>query len=204
MNTHWERANRSASVIYVAFGSWVSLDDRQLLQIITALKPYPFIWSLKKKSQAVILPVGIDDKQHLLLDWAPQRFILSHPAVRLFISHGGWNSLLESLRTAKPTLIWPFFADQTVNGYRLEYEFGTGRCIPKTDLASGQQLVTSDELASHLKEMFIREVDYFRKAQEIQKVIRHAKKNSSQLYFDEIIKTIDDHITKPTKTHREL
>ncbi|CAF1490286.1 unnamed protein product [Adineta ricciae] len=204
LDRHWERANRSACVIYIAFGSWVSHDSKQLSEITNALKPYPFIWSLKKKLQTLILPLGIDSEQHLLLDWTPQRFILSHPAVRLFISHGGWNSLLESMSAAKPTLVWPFFADQTVNGYRLEHEFGMGRHMLNTDLASGQRIITSDELTSYLKEIFAREMEYLQNAQDIQDVIFHAKENSSRLDVEKVIKIIDDQASKRMKKHHEL
>jgi UDP:flavonoid glycosyltransferase YjiC (YdhE family) len=166
--------------------------------------PYSFVWSLKVNLQVFISPLGIDNQQHLLLDWAPQRFILSHPAIRLFISHGGWNSLLESMSAGKPVLVWPFFADQTMNGYRLEHELGMGRCILNTDLTNGQRIVSSDELARYLKEMFDQEKEYIRKAQQVKKMIFHAKENSSRLYFEEIIKTIDNQLAARRKKHNEL
>ncbi|UJR12200.1 hypothetical protein I4U23_016377 [Adineta vaga] len=182
LDIHWKRANRSACVIYVAFGSWVSLEHKQLIEITNALKPYPFIWSLKNKSQAFILPLGIDTKQHLLLDWVPQRFILSHPAIRLFISHGGWNSLLESMLTAKPTLVWPFFADQTLNGYRLEYEFGMGRYILNTDLASGRKIVT--KIRAQLKEKIQVQQEYSQALQQGHDayLMEHDKKITRYIY----------------------
>jgi UDP:flavonoid glycosyltransferase YjiC (YdhE family) len=33
----------------------------------------------------------------LLAPWAPQQAILSHPATRAFVTHGGWNSVQEIL-----------------------------------------------------------------------------------------------------------
>jgi UDP:flavonoid glycosyltransferase YjiC (YdhE family) len=33
----------------------------------------------------------------LLVPWAPQEAILSHPATRAFVTHGGWNSVQETL-----------------------------------------------------------------------------------------------------------
>lgn len=191
-------------MIYVAFGSWTSLQIKQLTAIAHALMPYSFVWSLKVNLQVLISPLGIDNQQHLLLNWAPQRFILSHPAIRLFISHGGWNSLLESMSAGKPVLVWPFFADQTMNGYRLEHELGMGRCIQNTDLTNGQRIVSSDEVARYLKEMFDQEKEYIRKAQQVKKMIFRAKENSSRLYFEEIIKTIDNQLAAHRKKHSEL
>jgi UDP:flavonoid glycosyltransferase YjiC (YdhE family) len=204
LDTQWERANKSPSVIYVSFGSWASLQFEQLIQITSALKRYPFIWSLKSKLQLFISSLGIDYQRHLVLDWVPQQFILSHPAIRLFISHGGWNSLLESMSAGKPTLVWPLFGDQMINGHRLEHELGMGRCIQNTDLTNGQRIVSSDELARYLKEMFDQETEYVRKAQQVQQMILRAKENSSRLYFEEIIKTVDNQMAAHMKKHNEL
>ena len=204
LDRHWERANKSATVIYVAFGSWVSLESKQLVEIANALMPYPFIWSLKATLQTFISSLGIDGEQHLLIDWAPQRAILSHPAIRLFISHGGWNSLLESMLVGKPTLVWPFFADQTMNGYRLEYELGMGKCMTNTDLTNGQRMISSDEIKQYLKGMLDQEEKYFRNARQVRKLILRARENSSRLYFEEIIKTVDSQISARRKKHREL
>lgn len=191
-------------MIYVAFGSWVSFEAEQLIQIANALMPYSFIWSLKATSQVFISNLGMDNQQHLLLDWAPQRFILSHPAIRLFISHGGWNSLLEGMLVGKPILVWPFFADQTMNGYRLEYEFGMGQCMKNTDLSNERRIISRDELTRYLKGMFGQEMQYFRNARQVQKIISHARENSSRHYFDEIIKTVDNQIGAHRKRHNEL
>jgi len=198
LDAHWEKANRSPCVIYIAFGSWVSIDLKQLIQITNALKPYTFIWSLKSKLHPFISSLKIDLQRHLLLDWAPQRTILSHPAVRLFISHGGWNSLLESMLAGKPILIWPFFADQILNGYRIEHEFRTGRCMENT-----QKLVISEKITLLLKGMFVREVEYFEQARQIKQIISVAKENSSRIYFEEIIRIIDKQLMITSNTNKK-
>ena len=191
-------------MIYVAFGSWVSFEGEQLVQIASALTPYSFIWSLKETSQVFLSNAGLNNQRHLLLDWAPQRFILSHPAVRLFVSHGGWNSLLEGMLVGKPILVWPFFADQTMNGYRVEYQLGIGQCMINTDLANDRKTVSSAELTRYLKGMFDQEATYLRNARQVQKIISHARENSSRRFFEEIIKTVDNQIGIHRKRHNEL
>ena len=191
-------------MIYVSFGSWAYLQPKQLEAIVHALKRYPFIWSLKANLQASISPSWIDQKRHLLVRWAPQRLILSHPAVRLFISHGGWNSLLEGMVAGKPTLVWPIFGDQIINGQRLEQELGMGQCLQYTDLSNGQRLVSSDELGRHVKGMFAREAEYVQKAREVQQMMRRARANSSRVDFEKIIKMVDDQVTAQPRQHREL
>ncbi|KAI8328562.1 hypothetical protein BC941DRAFT_444655 [Chlamydoabsidia padenii] len=44
--------------------------------------------------------------------WSPQMAVLLHPSVSVFISHGGANSLMESLYAQKRLIFYPFFGDQ--------------------------------------------------------------------------------------------
>lgn len=65
--------------------------------------------------------------------WMPQYDILAHPNVRLFISHGGLFSTMESVDRGVPLLIVPFFGDQHRNGRRVE-NAGYGRVLEFEDL----------------------------------------------------------------------
>lgn len=56
----------------------------------------------------------------------PQPLLLE--AVDVFLTHGGFNSVRESLRTATPMVVLPQFADQYPNARRVE-ELGLGRCV---------------------------------------------------------------------------
>ncbi|KAH8292130.1 hypothetical protein KR054_006005 [Drosophila jambulina] len=51
----------------------------------------------------------------LIKKWFPQQDILAHPKVKLFITHGGLQSTVESINYGKPMLGLPFFADQFRN-----------------------------------------------------------------------------------------
>ncbi|MCO5567472.1 hypothetical protein L7F22_021164 [Adiantum nelumboides] len=58
------------------------------------------------------------NKKHargLLVSWAPQLDVLSHPSIALFLSHCGWNSTLEAISAGVPVLCWPLFAEQKMN-----------------------------------------------------------------------------------------
>ncbi|PPQ89615.1 hypothetical protein CVT25_012532 [Psilocybe cyanescens] len=44
----------------------------------------------------------------LISKWFPQQYILNHP----FMTHGGHNSVMESLGSGIPMICWPFEADQ--------------------------------------------------------------------------------------------
>ncbi|CAH1102051.1 unnamed protein product [Psylliodes chrysocephalus] len=52
--------------------------------------------------------------------WFPQSDILAHPNVKLFITHGGLLSTLETIYHGVPVLTLPVFADQKLNAARME------------------------------------------------------------------------------------
>ena len=47
--------------------------------------------------------------------WCPQEAVLRHQSVGAFLTHCGWNSMLESVCAGVPMLYWPFAADQQTN-----------------------------------------------------------------------------------------
>ncbi|KAE9403762.1 UDP-Glycosyltransferase/glycogen phosphorylase, partial [Gymnopus androsaceus JB14] len=113
------------SLLYISFGTlcWPEEQDRVWAAIdgLTA-KRQPFIFShpspfqqfpdeMKKK----IADSGIA----MEVNWAPQEFILAHPATGWFLTHGGWNSMQEAFMYRVPLIFWPFQADQPYNAMRM-------------------------------------------------------------------------------------
>ncbi|KAK7063326.1 hypothetical protein R3P38DRAFT_3164317 [Favolaschia claudopus] len=87
--------------------------------LITLDQPFPFIFALG--GQMASLPPSLIDRVHksgkgLICDfWVEQRAILQHGAVGWFLTHGGANSLSESLTQGIPLIIWPVAAEQPLN-----------------------------------------------------------------------------------------
>ncbi|XXG48966.1 hypothetical protein AAC387_Pa02g3273 [Persea americana] len=54
----------------------------------------------------------------VLQSWVPQAAILAHVAIGGFVSHCGWNSILESV------LAWPLYAEQRHNALQLVRDYG--------------------------------------------------------------------------------
>ncbi|KAK4312431.1 hypothetical protein Pmani_000885 [Petrolisthes manimaculis] len=81
--------------------------------------------------------------------WLPQQDILGDPRLRLFITHGGLLSTLESMYHGIPVLGMPVFADQESNMREVERN-GWGRVLTWEDLTPDTltrniQFVMTDE-----------------------------------------------------------
>ncbi|XP_010252445.1 PREDICTED: UDP-glycosyltransferase 92A1-like [Nelumbo nucifera] len=99
------------------------------------------------------LPEGFEEsvtksRQGLVVrKWAPQLEILSHKSKSVFLSHCGWNSVLESLSQGVPIIGWPLVAEQAYNSKLMEEEIGV--CV---ELARGLDgRVMSGEVEREIK-----------------------------------------------------
>ncbi|KAJ0973866.1 hypothetical protein J5N97_015831 [Dioscorea zingiberensis] len=80
------------SVIYVAFGSFAILDERQFQELALGLEltGRPFLWVVRRDitGKAIIdLPKGFKDRigdRGMVVQWSPQQEVLAHPAVSFF------------------------------------------------------------------------------------------------------------------------
>lgn len=85
--------------------------------------------------------------------WFPQPDILAHPNVKLFITHGGLLSTIESIYFGKPILGLPIFYDQHLNvqrakqaGYGLSADIWSVNATELTPLI--QELLSSPSYAA--------------------------------------------------------
>lgn len=79
-----------------------------------------------------ILPKGFLERTKgigKVIGWAPQVAILSHKSVGGFVSHCGWNSILESVYFGVPIATWPLYAEQQMNAFLLVKELGLAKEI---------------------------------------------------------------------------
>ena len=79
-----------------------------------------FIRSFRKLKQKVLWKYEADilpnkPKNVMISPWIPQRDILAHPNMKLFITHGGLLGTTEALVEGVPVLAIPLYGDQKMN-----------------------------------------------------------------------------------------
>ncbi|KAI3863905.1 hypothetical protein MKW98_031497 [Papaver atlanticum] len=124
---NWLDSKEPHSVLYICFGSMYSrLSKAQWHEIALGLEysETSFIWvirNIKQEEEESSLPEGFEDRMNankkglIIKEWAPQVLILDHPAVGGFMTHCGWNSLLEGVSAGVPMVTWPMSSEQFYN-----------------------------------------------------------------------------------------
>ncbi|CAM8947903.1 unnamed protein product [Rhodiola kirilowii] len=126
----WMNKQPDQSVIYISFGSGGSLTYNQIQELASGLKfsQQRFIWVLRpplnQNASEFFLSIDINHDHHSgvfdylpagFLDrtndvglvvpmWAPQAGILGHKSIGGFVTHCGWNSVIESVVNGVPML----------------------------------------------------------------------------------------------------
>lgn len=115
----WLNRHRAASVAYISFGSMLTPPPDELAALAEALeeKKVPYLWSFRENLKGHLLDGFFERTSSIgkVVAWAPQSQILAHSSVGVFITHCGWNSVVESITGGVPMICRPFFGDQMIN-----------------------------------------------------------------------------------------
>lgn len=107
-------------VIYISWGSVVqtsSLHEDKRIAILKALAKFPqrVLWKWENES----MPDKPDNV--FIKKWMPQRDILCHPNVKVFMTHGGMLGTSEGVHCGVAMIVTPIYGDQWLNSKALEY-----------------------------------------------------------------------------------
>ncbi|AQK91981.1 Limonoid UDP-glucosyltransferase [Zea mays] len=130
----WLDAQPPGSVVYVAFGSLVTVGCGEMLALAEGLAATgrPFLWVVRDDSRR-LLPDGAlaaCGGRGRVVAWCPQGRVLRHGAVGCFVTHCGWNSVAEALAAGVPMVGYPWWSDQFTNAKLLAEEYGVGVRLP--------------------------------------------------------------------------
>lgn len=145
-----------SSVLYVAFGSQADISKEQLYEIKTGLEKsgVNFLWAVGKNGKEVDIEFEkrVMNRGLVVRDWIDQMEILEHESVKGFLSHCGWNSVLESICAKVPILGWPMMAEQPLNVRMVVEEIKVGLRVETCD-GSVKGFVKWESLAKMVKEL---------------------------------------------------
>ncbi|KAL4577192.1 hypothetical protein LXL04_013296 [Taraxacum kok-saghyz] len=151
-----QKLGQGRSVLYVAFGSQAEISSKQLEAISKGLEEslVSFLWVVRKYEGTVVdeLQERVGERGMIVKEWVDQLEILKHESVTGFVSHCGWNSVLESICSEVPILAWPMMAEQPLNARMVAEEIKIGLRVETFD-GSVKGFVTSEGLKKTVKEL---------------------------------------------------
>lgn len=142
----WLDEKAAGSVVYVSFGTLTRFSTAELREIARGLKlsGKNFVWVISRADTDTSqwMPEGFAELMArgesglIIRGWAPQVLILNHPAVGGFVTHCGWNSMLEAMSAGMPLVTWPGYADQFFNEKLIVEQLKVGVGVGASDYAS--------------------------------------------------------------------
>ncbi|EFH46508.1 UDP-glucoronosyl/UDP-glucosyl transferase family protein, partial [Arabidopsis lyrata subsp. lyrata] len=178
----WLDEQPPKSVVFLCFGSMGGFTEEQTREVAVALdrSGHRFLWSLRRASPNImmerpgdytnleeVLPEGFLERtsdRGKVIGWAPQVAVLEKPAIGGFVTHCGWNSMLESLWFGVPMVTWPLYAEQKVNAFEMVEELGLAveirKCIRGDLLLIGEmETVTAEDIERAIRRVMEQDSD---------------------------------------------
>ncbi|KAK6136143.1 hypothetical protein DH2020_030116 [Rehmannia glutinosa] len=132
----WLGRKDKRSSVFISFGTEYFLKREEIEEIAYGLEMsnVNFIWVIRSpKGEEIkveeLLPEGflerVQGRGMIVEKWAPQAKILKQLSIGGFVSHCGWNSLMESIDFGVPIIAMPMHLDQPLNA-KLVVELGVG------------------------------------------------------------------------------
>ncbi|KAK9071704.1 hypothetical protein SSX86_008133 [Deinandra increscens subsp. villosa] len=161
-------------VLYVAFGSQahISMDQMEEIKLGLERSEVDFLWVVRRSENGFRSDDGFEErvkeKGIVVREWVNQREILEHESVNGFVSHCGWNSVLESISAGVPILAWPLTAEQPMNAKFVVEELKIGVRVETCD-GSVNGFVKWEGLEKKVKELMegVKGKEVRKKAEEI-------------------------------------
>eukprot|EP01055_Gregarina_sp_Pseudo9_P004071 Gregarina_sp_Pseudo_9__4070@NODE_420_length_2871_cov_3386_660664_g397_i0_p1_GENE_NODE_420_length_2871_cov_3386_660664_g397_i0NODE_420_length_2871_cov_3386_660664_g397_i0_p1_ORF_typecomplete_len454_score34_16UDPGT/PF00201_18/4_9e39Glyco_tran_28_C/PF04101_16/0_041ProNT_NN/PF07421_11/0_21_NODE_420_length_2871_cov_3386_660664_g397_i012812642 len=191
----WLNNHAPSTVVYVALGSWCELPGQDVCELAFALKALdiPVLWAYRgvnseankamwisnreqiDPAEADGLPANfrasLDPNKFRIVPWVDQKRVLQHPSLAMFLSHCGWNSLLEAVSLmGKPIAALPVGAEQGCNAHEVSEHWKIGK---RLWLSRPDRKLDRRELEQVLRDLIYTE-EYRVNAKKLQSIIVQA------------------------------
>ncbi|KAI3667792.1 hypothetical protein L6452_42861 [Arctium lappa] len=169
----WLNRQPEASVLYISQGSFLSVSDAQLKEIVAGVHESGVRYMWVARGETCRFKCENDEKG-LVIPWCEQLRVLCHSSVGAFWSHCGWNSTKEGAYSGVPMLTFPIFWDQVPNSKMIVEDWKMGRRVSVDEGI----LVTREEIAKLVKGFMDEESkegkEMRKRARDVKKICRQA------------------------------
>ncbi|XP_076928506.1 UDP-glycosyltransferase 84B1-like [Bidens hawaiensis] len=198
----WLDKQKPSSVVYISFGTLLYWSEKEIQSIAAGLKKInrPFLWVILMSPSYQQLPkleiLEEIKEQGLIVSWSPQSAVLSHPSVGCFLSHCGWNSLLETITAGVPVIACPHWTDQPTNAKLVTDVWRVGVKLNK----NSEGFLDGEEVRRCVEEVMSgqRSKEFTKNALDLKSAARQALVNGGssydniQMFVNEIISSCSD------------
>ncbi|EYC41865.1 hypothetical protein Y032_0552g3336 [Ancylostoma ceylanicum] len=188
--------DKAAGIVVFSFGSVTpseKMPSSWKLAFIDAFKRFPkyhFIWRYVGTDLQDKLPPNVH-----VFKWLPQSDLLQNPKIKAFITHGGYNSVQESISAGVPLIAIPLFGDQPKNAILAErHRFAVS--LRKSDISADVIAKTLDRILT--------DHSFSRNAKRLSQMVRKQPVSAAHLIvswaqFVAEFKTLDNLVPAGTK-----
>ncbi|XP_023768837.1 UDP-glycosyltransferase 85C2 isoform X1 [Lactuca sativa] len=196
----WLESKEPHSVIYVNFGSLISVSLEQLLEFGWGLanSNHYFLWIIRPDlviGESAAIPLELKEminERGFIASWCSQEQVLKHPSVGGFLTHCGWGSTIESLSAGVPMLCWPYLWDQPTNCRQMCKEWDVGMEIDSNVNRDEVERLTRELIGGEKgKRMRSKAIEWKKKIE-----IATGPKGSSSLNIEKLANDINMFTTK--------
>ncbi|CAO2824848.1 unnamed protein product [Amaranthus hypochondriacus] len=188
---HWLDSQPKGSVLYISQGSYLSLSNDQVQEIILGIQDsdVPFLWVTRGEIETL---GGVDNAKGLFVPWCDQLRVLCHPSIGGFWTHCGWNSSSEGFYGGVPMLTCPIAWDQFLHSRMIVDDLKIGWNMLKNDA----HVVPRQEIAEIVSKFMDPECyerkEMVKRAKEVGNMFRQAMDDggSAALDFDAFINDV--------------
>ncbi|KAL9266517.1 UDP-glycosyltransferase 87A2-like protein [Drosera capensis] len=197
----WLDSQPESSVLYVSMGSFLSVSDAQMEEIVAGIQDsgVRYMWVTRGDTSRFKEDDAAIGERAFLVPWCDQLKVLCHPSIGGFWTHCGWNSTWEGVYAGVPMLTYPIFWDQGPNSKMIVDDWKIGRRGRKTGMWVEDVLTTREEIAEAVRGFMDLESDerkeMVKRAKELQQVCKGAVApgGSAASNFDAFLKDIMMH-----------
>ncbi|KAK6927145.1 UDP-glucuronosyl/UDP-glucosyltransferase [Dillenia turbinata] len=153
--SEWLDSQPDNSVLYVSFGSFLSVSSAQVDEIAAALRAgsVRYFWVARDESTSRLQETC--GEMGMVASWCDQLRVLCHPCIGGFLTHCGWNSIQEGIYAGVPFLTFPITMDQVPNSKLVEEDWKIGWRLNRNAwmMRETEYLVKREEIVSFVQRL---------------------------------------------------